>query len=99
MKAGFSQIQSGLLAETYLEAHVSYSTNNIFLFTDVGGVQYNLSVILIKPIDFIVKPCLGQKLLASQAPPRVCFYCRIDRFYIGKTIFCVRFRNFFGSDP
>jgi hypothetical protein len=22
-------------------------------------------------------------LLASQAPPRVCFYCRIDHFYIG----------------
>jgi hypothetical protein len=30
MKAGFSQIQSGLLAETYLEAHVSYSTNIIY---------------------------------------------------------------------
>ena len=24
------------------------------------------------------------KLLASQAPPRVCFYCRIDRFYMGE---------------
>ena len=24
-----------------------------------------------------------KKLLASQAPPRVCFYCHIDHFYIG----------------
>ena len=40
---------------------------------------------------------LGQKKnkwLASQAPPHVCFYCRIDRFYIGGKKKCVRFRSF-----
>ena len=40
-------------------------------------------------------------LLATPAPPRVCFYCCIDRFYIGKKKKLVsvsgHFRNFFQS--